>query len=591
MQRASLQHFAGADAGLIVVSCAVRFTFTVPTVRRFVPAVFVLALGCSRTPAAGVAPAPVSFVIPGPLPPAADVPADSDRAGLPRNWHRLDPETDHIAGVSSERAMRELLAGRAPARTVIVAVIDGGVDTAHAGLRANLWTNTREVAANQTDDDKNGYVDDLRGWNFIGGRDGRNVEFDTFEATRVYVRCRARAGKSDFSSLPPQDAAECSRASVEYDKQRAEMSGALPNVEQAAQVLTMVENALKGALKTDSVTEERVRAIESSDPQVMRAKTVFLQLADQGITKAEIDKARKEIAARLQYGLDTAYNPRPIVGDDTLNLNERGYGNADVTGPDASHGTHVAGIIGAVRGNGSGAEGIAPSVRLMVVRAVPSGDERDKDIANAIRYAVDNGAQVINMSFGKAFSPQKAAVDAAVKYADAHGVLMVHAAGNDGANNDSVPSFPTPRYLDGGRPQNWIEVGASSWKGGANLAAEFSNYGARTVDIFAPGVDVFSTVPGGTYERESGTSMAAPVVSGVAALVMAYYPQLSAADVKQILLNSATRHPTQRVRRPGEGSMDEVAFGALSATGGIVNAYAAIRMAEEVVRRSRDVRQ
>jgi len=211
---------------------------------------------------------------------------------------------------------------------------------------------------------------------------------------------------------------------------------------------------------------------------------------------------------------------------------------------------------------------------------VPDGDERDKDVANAIRYAVDHGAQVINMSFGKAYSPQKAAVDAAVRYADSAGVLMVHAAGNDGNDLAKEPSFPTPFYEGGGRAQNWIEVGASSWKGRDSLAASFSNYGQAQVDLFAPGVDILSTVPGGGYERESGTSMAAPVVSGIAALLMAHYPSLKAADVKRILLETATRRPDQMVVPPGGGQ--PVRFGTLSATGGVVNAYEAVRAAERV---------
>jgi subtilisin family serine protease len=240
----------------------------------------------------------------------------------------------------------------------------------------------------------------------------------------------------------------------------------------------------------------------------------------------------------------------------------------------------VAGIIGAVRGNGVGVDGIAPAVRLMIVRAVPDGDERDKDVANAIRYAADNGANVINMSFGKSYSPGKSAVDEAVKYADSKGVLLVHAAGNEGADLATAANFPTPRYLDGGRAANWIEVGATSWKGGDSLVAGFSNYGRAQVDVFAPGVDILSTVPGGGYDRESGTSMAAPVVSGLAAMLMSYFPNLTAADVKRVILASATRRADQRVVQPG--SEQPVAFGTLSATGGIVNAYAAVRMAQEL---------
>jgi subtilisin family serine protease len=218
----------------------------------------------------------------------------------------------------------------------------------------------------------------------------------------------------------------------------------------------------------------------------------------------------------------------------------------------------------------------------MMIRTVPDGDERDKDIANAIRYAVDNGANIVNMSFGKGFSPEKAAVDEAVKYADSKGVLLVHAAGNDGENLAEKPSFPTPAYIGGGKPGNWIEVGASSWKGLDSLAAPFSNYGKAQVDVFAPGVDILSTVPGGGYERESGTSMAAPVVSGVAALLMSYFPNLSAADVKRILIDSSTRYADQKVVRPGAQNGEQVTFGTLSITGGIVNAYQAIKLAEQM---------
>ncbi len=245
------------------------------------------------------------------------------------------------------------------------------------------------------------------------------------------------------------------------------------------------------------------------------------------------------------------------------------------------HGTHVAGIIGAVRGNGIGIDGISPAVKFMMIRTVPDGDERDKDVANAIRYAADHGAQIISMSFGKGYSPYKQAVDDAVKYADSKGILMVHAAGNDGADLSKGKNFPTPDYIGGGRPANWIEVGASSWKGGDSLAATFSNYGQQQVDVFAPGVDILSTIPGNQYERDSGTSMAAPVVSGLAALIMNYYPNLTAADVKKVIMSSVTKVPNQMVARPGEGSR-MVAFGSLSVTGGIVNAYNALKLAEEL---------
>ena len=537
-------------------------------------AVVLTAVGCAtaRTnPTPASVPAPVPS--PGPSTPAPT--ATMPPAEAQRNWQLLDEVTDGVPGISAERAQRELLAGRQPTRTVLVAVIDGGIDTSHVDLRANLWTNGKEVAGNGVDDDRNGYPDDIHGWNFIGGRDGKDVHYDTFEVTRLYGWCTGTGPNP--GPVSPDEKSKCDDIKREFDKTRNETREQVTQINQIDEVLSQVLPILRQAAGTDSLTRTNVSAINPANQQVAQAKMIFLRLAAEGITPKDVAEAKTEYNARLQYALNPAYNPRAIVGDNYNTTSEKGYGNFDVMGPDAKHGTHVAGIIGAVRNNNVGIDGIAPAVKLMMIRAVPDGDERDKDIANAIRYAVDNGAQVINMSFGKAFSPQKAAVDSAVRYADAHGVLMVHAAGNDNENSDTKPSFPTPNYIGGGRAQNWIEVGASSWKSGDALVAPFSNYGHTLVDVFAPGVDILSTVPGG-YERDSGTSMAAPVVTGLAALLMDYFPTLKAEDVKRIILASAVRHTDQTVQKPGGGS---ARFGELSATGGIVNAYNAVKMAME----------
>ena len=493
-----------------------------------------------------------------------------------RNWQLLDLTADGVPGISSERALHELLAGKQPKQTVLVAVIDGGIDTAHVDLRANLWTNPKEIPGNAKDDDNNGYVDDMHGWNFIGGKDGKDVHYDTFEVTRLYGWCTG-TGPSP-GPVSPDEKSKCNAIKSEFEKTRNETQENLQQFTQIEAALEQFLPLLRKAVGTDSLTKANVSAINPTDANVAQAKRIFLGLAAEGISPKDVAEAKTEYESRMQYGLNPAYNIRDsVVRDDYGNPTQRGYGNFDVMGPDAKHGTHVAGIIGAVRNANVGVGGIAPSVKVMMVRAVPDGDERDKDIANAIRYAVDNGAKVINMSFGKAFSPQKAVVDSAVRYADAHGVLMVHAAGNDAENSDEKPSFPTPNYIGGGRAQNWIEVGASSWKSGDALVAPFSNYGKTLVDVFAPGVDILSTVPGG-YERDSGTSMASPVVAGLAALLMDYFPNLTAADVKRIILASAERHTDQAVQKPGGGA---ARFGDLSATGGVVNAYNAIKMAQE----------
>ena len=529
-------------------------------------------------PAATVSTAPTPAPVQAQATPVAPSPAPAATAlhEAPRNWQLLDETTDHVPGISVLRAEHELLAGR-KATPVIVAVIDGGVDTAHADLRANLWTNPRETA-NGRDDDGDGHVDDVHGWDFIGGKSG-DVHYDTFEATRLYARCTI-GDKGAGAGTPKPSASTCKSATDDYQKQHTETSQTLQQIQQIDALFTRLVPLLRQATGSDSLTLDRVRAVTSSQPEVQQARDLYLRLAGRGITPAAVADAKPEYSSRLQYGLDTSFNPRPVVGDDYADPSQRHYGNTDVTGPDAKHGTHVAGIIAAASDSATGIEGIAHAARILVVRAVPDGDERDKDIANAIRYATDHGARVINMSFGKGYSPFKPAVDEAVRYADAHGVLMVHAAGNDAENIDEHANFPTRSYLGGGAAQNWIEVGASSWHGGDSLAVGFSNFG-RSVDVFAPGEDILSTVPGGGVERLSGTSMAAPVVSGLAALIMSYYPSLSAADVKRIILASATRYASLSVVRPGAQGGETVPFSSLSSTGGVVNAYAAVKMAQQ----------
>jgi subtilisin family serine protease len=500
----------------------------------------------------------------------------------PRDWQLLDATTDHVVGLSVRKAERELLTGKQPKRTVVVAVIDGGVDTAHVNLRANLWTNPKEVAGNGKDDDGNGYVDDVHGWNFIGGRDGQDVHYDLLEVTRLHARC-APQPTDGAAMLPKPDSATCARANAEFEHQKTENQQMGMQIQQIAAALTRTTEILKKAIGGDSLTREKVNAYQPTSSETQQAKVLWLRIADAGITESAIEDARKDAEGKAKYGLNPDYDPRKIVGDNYANLAERNYGNADVMGPDAKHGTHVSGIIGGVRGTQGGIDGIATNVKVMMIRTVPDGDERDKDVANAIRYAVDNGASVINMSFGKGFSPEKNAVDEAVKYADSKGVLMVHAAGNDGENLAENANFPTPVYLGGAaKAKNWIEVGASSWKGVDSLAASFSNYGKAEVDVFAPGVAILSTIPGGGYERDSGTSMAAPVVSGLAALILSYYPNFSAADVKRIILDSSTRYASQNVVKPGSQSGEQVPFGSLSATGGVVNAYAALKLAAQL---------
>ena len=526
---------------------------------------------------------------PAPNEPAPDEPAPGQ---APQDWHHRSAEESGYPGIGTERAYA-LLEGRRPQDTVVVAVLDAGLDTAHEDLDDNLWTNRDEIPGNDRDDDQNGYVDDRHGWNFIGGPDGENVEHDTYELTRLYADLHAKYKDADPSQLSGEAREEYERyqkIKAAYQQKKQRLTRQYNQIQQINVFIQQARPLVEAEVDTSApITLDRLQAVGSGAgssrvQQAIRAFTALLQqsgAANVADLAKEIDKAEEQLRTRIEYGLNPDFNPRPIVGDDYSDPTERIYGNPDVKGPDAGHGTGVASLIGAERDNDLGLRGIAQAVKLMPVRTVPGGDERDKDVANAIRYAVDNGADIINMSFGKGYSPRKEVVDAAVRHADEQGVLMVHAAGNDGANIDTSASFPSKFYADDtGVAKNWISVGASSAEGDSLLAASFSNYGAERVDLFAPGASIYVARPQNSYGRVQGTSFAAPVVTGVAALIMAYYPELSASQVKEAILSSVTDYSGAMVRRPG--GQTSVRFGALSRTGGIVNAYGALRAAAKM---------
>ncbi|MGB3619570.1 MAG: S8 family peptidase, partial [Catalinimonas sp.] len=501
------------------------------------------------------------------------------------DWHHADPQHDAQPGVSTTRAYE--FARRRQPRTVVVAIIDSGVDVDHEDLRDNIWQNAGEVPSNGLDDDGNGYVDDVHGWNFLGNADGENIEWETLELTRLFRRYRPEFEGKTADQVPAgrrEAFAEYERVRAEYDRKLAESREELSMIEQLMQVQEVTHQIVTKALQSETYTAADLRALPADDEVVGQAAAFLLSLIENDIKMDELREAYEHYGTLVNYQLNLEYDPRAeIIGDDPTRLGDA-YGNNDVVGGDPEHGTHVAGIVAAARANGMGLDGIATDVRVMVLRAVPNGDERDKDIANAIRYAVDNGAHIINMSFGKSYSPEKSLVDEAVQLAEARGVLLVHAAGNEAENVDRVRVYPNDDLSGRDAPAgNWLSVGATSIEVGPEFVADFSNWGRRGVDLFAPGVDIYSTLPGGGYGLNSGTSMAAPVVSGVAALVWAYYPELTATQLRDVLLRSAVPY-RPRVRRPtDEGKPKRVRFKRLSATVGVVNAYAAMQLAERPV--------
>jgi subtilisin family serine protease len=501
-----------------------------------------------------------------------------------KDWHLRDPESDHAAGVSVERTYGTLLKGQ-PSQKVLVAVIDTGIDINHEDLQGMIWTNPHEIPENGIDDDHNGYIDDVHGWNFIGGKGG-NVTEDTGEITREYVRLKSLFDSIPESKLRRKQKAEYDRylrIKKTFEKTRADNQREYQAYKSLYRNLTESVDTLKKILHAPHLNAAALDTFKTDVPALLFAKGYTLRFLRRMGEQVEIDSLLHEIKVAVDYYrvvVEYNYNPdfdsRRMVGDDSNNLHERYYGNNDVMGPDPEHGTHVAGIIAANRNNNIGIKGIADQVTILPIRAVPpNGDERDKDVANAIRYAVDNGAMIINMSFGKSFSPGKQVVDEAVHYAEQKGVLLVHAAGNDGQNVDEKVDYPSRYYLSGKEAGNWLEVAASG-REESNFVATFTNYGKKTVDVFAPGVDIYSSVPGNKYKNESGTSMASPVAAGVAALLKSYFPDLTAVELREIIVNSSRKMDGIRVNRPGGGKTE---LNALSRSGGLVNAYEAVRLA------------
>ncbi|EOR93239.1 Protease precursor [Arcticibacter svalbardensis MN12-7] len=544
------------------------------------------------------------------------------------NWFNLDLQNDGVFGVSTEKAYSELLKGKKSV-PVIVAVIDGGVQSDHEDLKRVMYVNPKEIASNNKDDDKNGFADDVHGWNFLGSSKA-SVRYDNLEVLRMIRKYEDQyAAVVNSTPLTKEERAEFNlykRMVTDYMGKLEMARFGYENYSKLDKYLNTILERI-GKKKPDLKDFDNYKAQNEQESKALKIiKSELRKESDFDKVKEDIEEALKYYSSEINYHLNVNYDPRDSIGDIYTNGKEHHYGNDDVTGPDAEHGTHVAGIIGADRTNTIGIKGVADNVRIMSVRAVPDGDERDKDVANAIIYAVDNGAKVINMSFGKSYSWDKKLVDSAVRYAASKDVLLVHAAGNEGVNTDVTNNFPNPFYADDKDPNfwnapkplriplpqqsgnqmpmgqrslppmkietdtiqysfpkaaNWIEVGASGWKNDGSLVASFSNYGKRTVDIFAPGVKINSTIPKSKYKENDGTSMASPVVAGVAALIRSYFPSLSAVQVKDILMKSVAK-VEQKVKVEDERTSKRVNFTEVCVSGGIVNAYNAVALAEKL---------
>lgn len=489
-------------------------------------------------------------------------PSETDK----QRWSHLDLAKDSLPGMSVDRAYTEIIKDQ-KGQTVIVGIIDSGIDVEHEDLKAVMWTNEKEIPGNNIDDDKNGYVDDVYGWNFLGESNDENLEM-----TRIVK-------KGDDGS------AEFKRAKAAFDQEFREAQAG----KQQMQFLMQADEAIREALKKPNYTLEDLKTLETDNVLVNQVRPQFEMILGR-VSKEDFDEQIKDgfnyYDKKLKFHLNTEWNGRTPVGDNPSDINDRNYGDPNVTGPDyleeAVHGTHVAGIVAQIRHNGLGGDGVANNVKIMALRAVPNGDEYDKDIALAIRYAVDNGAKIINGSFGKSFSPERELVYEAIKYAASKDVLFVHAAGNDSSDLDLEENQNFPNDSKNAVDEfadNVLTVGALNPSYSEDLVASFSNYGRYNVDVFAPGQEIYAAVPGNKYRYLQGTSMAAPNVAGVAALIRSHFPKLTAPQVKKIIMDSGIPY-TGEVNLGG--GREKRSFTTASRSGKMVNAYNALIMAAKM---------
>lgn len=493
----------------------------------------------------------------------------------PANWPTFDPKVNGMYGTGIEEAYKTL-SGKT-AQTVIVAVIDSGTDPNHEDLKDVLWTNAAEIPDNGIDDDKNGYIDDIHGWSFLGGKNG-DINYEATELSRMYMRMNKKFKDVNASSLSGDEAAEYKlfndKIKPEYLKAQAETDAQAQQLEMLSGFMAKVKKQGNGVF-----SKSTVKSFVPDNPQdqmIKKRMKLILALVDDKELEQQVTQGAGMIINMAKLNKMNADSIRQyMVGDNPNDPNEKYYGCNRIQGPDALHGTHVAGIIAASRNNNIGINGIASNVKIMILRAVPNGDERDKDVANAIRYAVDNGAKVINMSFGKYYSPHKNVVDDAIEYARSKDVLLIHAAGNESKNRDLETTYPTRDLSNGTVASNWMEVGANGYKSGKTIVGNFSNYGQTKVDLFAPGVDVYSTLPDNKYANESGTSMASPAAAGVAAVIRGYFPELKADEVRAILMKTVVPYK-KKVKVPGN-KKGKAKLAQLCISGGFINANNAVK--------------
>jgi cell wall-associated protease len=522
-----------------------------------------------------------------------------------QTWHQKDYQQDTIPGISLDK-WYSLNKKRPKSKSIIVAVIDTQIDLKHEDLQGQIWTNLNEIPDNGIDDDKNEYIDDINGWSFTGTKSGGYVVWNRYEYVRIVEKWGPLFKDKTESQIDIQDLNkynEYQRAAKTLEEKDKYYKKWFKSLNYKAAIYSQVKDTLKHFFPKEDYTYQQLDSLyqeckindkkfwerrDANDKDLgALINCMMANLEMNQKTLEDINDKQTQLDSVLNKNLNLNYNERLPIGDNPTIL-EKGYGNNKVSNTIKGvrtiqdHNTMVSGVIAANRNNDKGIKGIAQNVKLMPLNISPSGDEHDKDITMAIRYAVDNGAKIINMSFGKEFSMHEDWVLEAFKYAEEHNVLLVHSAGNDSQSVDENPSYPRDFIHDGLKEicSNYINVGSITHKLDSTFISYFSNYGKQNVDLFAPGDEIYTTGAGNIYKTESGTSFSAPMVSGTAALIWSYYPKLTVAEVKQIILDSGTAYNIE-VLVPGTKDK-KVPFSELSKSGKVLNVYNAMQLAEKV---------
>ncbi|MFD2563298.1 S8 family peptidase [Aquimarina rubra] len=500
-----------------------------------------------------------------------------------RKWQHKDVIEDTIPGISLDKAYRDLLSDKS-GNDIIIALLDSRIDINHEDLKSQIWQNTLEIPNNNVDDDGNGYVDDTQGWNFLGNKEGENMVSAHYAYVR-YIKANKKKFIKDSIDTFSKEYVEFHRAMSLYEKEQEQAKRKLITAENSINKYNESKIKLSAYVPEGKFTLETLKNIDTTGNGLKPYVESLSFFVKHEFTESSLQDILKNRKRRIKKHLNIEYDERRILRDDPSNLRDMEYGNNNVFSDidQLTHSTRVAGLIAATRDNNLGIDGISNHNKIMPVCISPLGDEHDKDIALGIRYAVDNGAKVINMSFGKNFSLHKEWVYDALRYAAEHDVLIVSSAGNGSLDLEKENHYYPNDNDNNGKEfsDTFMLIGAIGNQLNSGLLPYFSNYGKTDVDLFAPGHKIYTTLPNNEYKLDSGTSLAAGIVSGVAGLIRSYYQNLSATEVKNILMKSGTLYNID-VEITVDDSKKMVPFSSLSKSGRVVNAYNALVMADAI---------